>query len=182
MVMAFADATAIVAVLQVPQPVVSIMGGVHLTESEQVVRDVTCTVLLLGILTAPVWGIGGLIAFFTGRPSWHVPVGAAEGGPSRGTWALAVGSILVWLPILPWTQSEQLLRWQVERDLHAGRIAEGLELMSRHDQSDFPPGWDPPPRVGYGERNPPLDEVMRVLRGGDYAPWVWAVYTEKVQR
>jgi hypothetical protein len=183
LVMAFADAAALAAVFLMPKPIVSLMGGVRLTESERVISNATFCVSCLGILSAPIWVICGLIAFGTGKPLWQVPVGPAEAGSaSRGLWALGALSVLIWLPILPWTQAEQRLRSQVEEDMKAGRIANALEVMSAHAQADFPPHWDPPPRVGYGEKSPHLFDVMEELLAGDSAPWVRATYVDKLRR
>jgi hypothetical protein len=183
LVMAFADAVALTAVYLMPKPVVSIMGGVRLTESEQAISGATFCVSCLGILSAPIWGIGGLIAFVTGQPVWQVPVNCPEAASSsRGMWLLGALSLLIWLPILPWTQAEQQLRSRVEEDMQGGRIADGLALMSAHAQSDFPPLWDPPPRVGYGETSPHIFDVLEVLLAGDCAPWVRASYVDKLRR
>ena len=67
------------------------------------------------------------------------------------------------------------MRWTVERDLKEGCILEALNLMSSHPRSDFPTHWDPPPRVGYGEKNPPVIDVVIVILDGKYADWVVAL-------
>jgi hypothetical protein len=166
-----------------PKPIVSFMGGVRLTDSEAAVQGATMFVLVLGLCSAPIWGIGGLLAFFTGKPTWQVP--ASNSGsrvPSRAMTALAAASLLVWLPILPWTQPEQRLRSQVERAMQDGRIGEGLDVLSRHVPSDFPPHWDPPPRIGYHEISPPILDVMEELVARDRTLWVRACYLEKLRR
>jgi hypothetical protein len=183
LVMAFADAVALTAVYMMPKPVVSFMGGIRLTESEAAIHGATFLVSCLGILSAPIWGIGGAIAFFTGQPVWQVPASPTEAvSASRGMWILATLSLAIWLPILRWTQAEQQLRSRVEGDMKAGRIADALEVMSAHAQSDFPPHWDPPPRVGYGEKSPHILGVMDVLLTCDSAPWVRASYVGKLRR
>lgn len=52
--------------------------------------------------------------------------------------------------------------------------------MSRHERGDFPPHWDPPPRLGYGESNPPLLEVLLQLERPGVAVWVRAIFHEKL--
>src|SRR5205085_9740210 len=84
LVMAFADAVALTAVFVMPKPVISVMGGVRLTASERAVAGATFLVSCLGILSAPVWAIGALIVFFSGRPKWQVPHVAAEKVASGG--------------------------------------------------------------------------------------------------
>jgi hypothetical protein len=183
LVMAFADAVALIAIHQMPMPVVSFMGGVRLTESEAIVQGVTVTVCVLGYLTAPLWGIGALVALAVGRPVWNVP--AAPAGPppaDRALWLLAALSVLVWLPPMAYTQAEQHRRTRVERDMREGRVAEALEFISAHELSDFPPGWEPPPRIGYGEETPRVLDVLELIVTRDVAPWVRAEYANKLRR
>ena len=72
------------------------------------------------------------------------------------------------------------MRSQVEEAMRAGRIPEGLAIMSAHSSSDFPPGWDPPPRVGYGETSPDLRDVLNHLVDREDARWVRVTYLEKL--
>lgn len=51
-VLLFADAVALTLLFVVPLPVVSLMGGIRLTESESLISDVSCAVMSLGILAA----------------------------------------------------------------------------------------------------------------------------------
>src|SRR5260370_38808405 len=54
--------------------------------------------------------------------------------------------------------------------------------MGARPAAVFPPQWDPPPHVGYGDTSPHILHVMDVLLAGDYAPWVRACYVEKLRR
>jgi hypothetical protein len=80
------------------------------------------------------------------------------------------------------TQKEQQLRTRVERDLKSGRIAEGLDAMSQHQRRDFPPGWEPPPRIGFVEEPPHILDVMDVLAARETTPWVRAEFVDKFRR
>jgi hypothetical protein len=180
LVMAFADAAALTAVYMIPKPIINFMAGIRPTDSERAIWGATFLVGFLGILSAPLWGIGGVVALFTGKPVWQFPARPAETvAASPRVWILAVLSLVIWLPILAWTQAEQQLRSRVEDDIKAGRIADALDFMSAHAQSDFPPQWEPPPRVGYGERSPHIFDVMEAILGRDCAPWVRACYLDK---
>jgi hypothetical protein len=97
-------------------------------------------------------------------------------------WMLAVGSLLVWVPPMVHTQKEQQLRTRVERNLKAGLIVVGLDLMSEHQRRDFPPGWEPPPRIGFVEEPPHILDVMDVLVARETAPWVRDEYMDKFRR
>jgi hypothetical protein len=184
LVMGFADAVALLAIQMMPRPVVGIMGGIRHTETEEAILRVTCAVTGWGCLSLPVWLIGALIASASSKPSWQVPSSAAgpAAAPNRGLLALAVTALVVWIPLLPWTQAEQLLRHTVELDLRGGRVVEALAIMSAHAPSDFPPLWDPPPRVGYGESRPPLMDVLEAIADQPPAPWVRQLYVEKLRQ
>jgi hypothetical protein len=177
-VMLFADSVALTLIGIVPMPVVSIMGGIRLSESEMVIHNVTFTVQVLGFLSWPIWLFGALVA---AGPTWQLS-DFRELPPKRASpflWSAAAASILIWLLPLPFAQSEQALRHQVETDLRSNRIREALELMSAHERGDFPPHWDPPPRIGYRETEPDIIDVAAHLDILGVDAWVRQVYTEK---
>ncbi|WP_166821699.1 uroporphyrinogen decarboxylase/cobalamine-independent methonine synthase family protein [Thalassoroseus pseudoceratinae] len=77
------------------------------------------------------------------------------------------------------TQPEQQLRHRVEALLNAGEIESAVKLMSAHKRDDFPPHWDPPPRIGYGETKPELLAVVEALIVLNPKGWVEEQYWEK---
>jgi len=89
--------------------------------------------------------------------------------------------VVGWLMVLPATQREQRLRWEVEEQMKARRIDAALATLSAHEQKEFPPHWDPPPRPGYGENEPPLLRVVESILERPVSPWVRAVYLEKFE-
>jgi hypothetical protein len=184
LVMLFADAVTFLAAWLTPRPVFAIMGGVRLTESELLIRGLTHCLMGLGVCSFPVWFFGAILCAAKDRPAWQVPPDARDGDatPTSALWGPAAASVMFWPLVLPWTQPEQVLRGQVERDLRAGRIAEALVTMSDHPQSDFPPHWDPPPRVGYGESAPPIIDVVEAMLDPPAADWVQAIYVEKLRQ
>src|SRR5258706_14810429 len=116
------------------------------------------------------------------KPSWRVQTGVTAATSGRGLWVLGIASVAIWFLFLPWTQREQQLRTEAEQHLKVGRIAEALDFMSAHEQSEFPPQWDPPPRVGYGEKRPHILDVMDELVTHPPVPWVRDVYVEKFRQ
>ena len=178
-VLFFADTLAAFILMATPLPIVSIMGGIRLSESELVLREVVFTLRALTVLTWPIWAIATGIIASRKSPAWSY---AATGDSHRVAWHLwAVGAaaLAAWVFVLPFTQPEQQLRHSVERDLRAGRIAEGLAAMSAHERSDFPPHWDPPPRIAYRERRPDILELQEQLDSSSVAPWVRELYATK---
>jgi hypothetical protein len=87
-------------------------------------------------------------------------------------WLFAASFYFAGAWLLAWAQSEQRLRYHVERLSRKGRIAEALSVMSEHQPSDFPPYWRPPPRTAYGQRKPTSWEVFETALNQQSAPWV----------
>ena len=179
-VLAFGDAVALIAAFVMPMPVLSFMGGIRLSDSEQAIQGATLLVRFFGILAAPVLGIGALIALGFGISTSVTPTRNSGSAPvAKPLWILAIASVAVWFLFFPWAQREQLNRTRATGDLQAGRIEEALDFMSAHQRSDFPPMWDPPPRLGYGENKPHVLDVMEAIVAHPPADWVRSAYVEK---
>jgi hypothetical protein len=180
LVMLVADAEALIALYYTPLPIIRVMGGVRYSPSEQLLLDTAIAVGVLAVLSLPIWLIG-TATVCSSNHSWKVPnpeQGAAT--PSgRGLFYLACASVAIWALFLPSTQQEQLLRSEVERDFKEGRIASALATMSAHAPGDFPPQWEPPPRLAYGARTPNVLEVMEEIVRHSVAPWVHEIYVQR---
>jgi len=184
-VMLFGDALMWCAVSMMPLPVLSLMGGIRLTESEGVLLDVTFMLRLAGFLSAPIWLIGTLCAFVIRPPdpaTWEHVIHEtdAHSRVSKSLWALSLAALLIWIAILPATQRQQINRHTVEVSLRHNQIADALAFMSMRKQIDFPPHWDPPPRIGYGEDTPDIWDVMKAANDVNVAAWVRSIYIDKI--
>lgn len=177
----FADSLMVVILFLTPLPVFSIMGGIRLTESEQLLQATAFLTGAIGILSWPVWLIGTVVIATRPIPRRTdvVPASTAHHYPTQALWMLAIASLAIWTCILPFTQPEQQRRRQVEALLKAGHIEQALEIMSAHERRDFPPHWDPPPRIGFGERDPDVPNVLEVLIAAEIKPWVSELYWDK---
>ena len=179
-IMLFADTLVLTLLSIVPLPLFNIMGGIRLSESEQVIASMAFQTQILGMLSWPVWLLGSLIAFRS-RPDWSLarePLPEVESGWLR---LVAVAMIAVGLLLLPFTQGEQRLRHQVETNLGDEKFTEALAIMSAHQSEDFPPHWDPPPRAGYRRQEPPISSVAAAITIDGTATWVRAVFAEKLE-
>ncbi len=182
LVLLFADGVALTALAFMPLPVVSFMGGVRLSESDRVIRNVTCFIQCWGALLLPVCIVFTLITFVTAKPSWQLASAGVRSRfqTSRSLWVMSLVSVLVWTAVLPFTQPEQRLRRTVEQTLRAGQLQGGLDMMLSHDRGDFPPHWDPPPRIGYADQRPPLLDIAELIDEKSES-WVRDVYVEKLR-
>ena len=173
----FAWGVASVAMFLVPVPIISIMGGVELAPAEALIAGTTVAVAAGLVFSAPLWLAGGIaILLYRRRPGgpWTPdPAFGADACPvGRSAWGVAVAAVAAGLALLPSSQPEQRLRHDAERLLRGGGVREAIRLMAAHARDDFPPHWDPPPRPAYGERAPPLTDVVEAIADVDPPDWV----------
>ena len=179
-VMLFADSLVLFILSFVPLPLISIMGGIRLSESEIVLQSTTLFITAVGIFSWLVWFFGTIgVALWRESPWQYVITSPQDTRVSRPLWAFAGASLAVWLLVVPFTQPEQVLRRHVETDLKANRIREALEIMSAHQPSDFPPHWDPPPRLGYRIPRPDIADIQEIAGTLSLAPWVKTIFNQK---
>lgn len=178
-VLLFADAVALLAVTLAPTPVIDVMGGIRHTDRDALVVSTTLAVTFYGIISAPVWIIGAIVALVKLKPK---PLNTSDVtvGTSRGLLILAVGSVLAFTPLLWIGQPEQIQRYEAETLLRAGKFSEALALMSQRDRSDYPPHWDPPPETARGGEA--LEPVREAMLEEWPKQWVAEIYLEKISR
>lgn len=182
LVMLFADAVVFAAMTLIPTPIIDIMGGLRHSARDQLISGITFNLLILATLSAPLWILTALGAAATLKPRWPDLSSYASPPQSRGPMMVAAASLAFFIPLLPFTQPEQINRRDAERHLRAGRIAEAFTLMSDRSPSAYPPHWNPPPRLGYGESRPELDQVRDAIHAHRPADWVTEIYVAKIRR
>lgn len=178
-VMAFADAVAFAAFVLIPAPIIDFMGGVQHTERDAILAGVALQMQVLTFLALPLWIIGALIAIAYLKPA---PPPTASATPLRGWGILAAASLAIWIIPLAIAQPEQFRRTRVMRHFEAGDIPAALAELSSHPESAYPRRWELPPRTGYGEDTPSLDDIQAAIESQPTAPWVTAQYAAKIAR
>ncbi len=131
----FADLVAMAVFWLTPLPILSIMGGIRLTESEQIIQSTGFMVRFWGVVTLPVWLIGHLATIKHGSR-----VQGAGGrrylgdftcqGLTKPLWSAAAIAIAAWFLVSPVTQREQRNRLIAESLLRSDQIAEAIKYMS----------------------------------------------------
>ncbi len=187
-VVAYADSVALVALNFLPFPIIEIMGGVRVSEADAVVRNAAQLIAVWGGCSLLVWW---LLAFVAGnRNSWALPgrkdasPGDIERQAGSLSWPLrilGIVSLAVWIPILPFTQPQQQVRWRVDSAFQEGRFRDALTEMSAHERDDFPPQWEPPPHFLKGERQASVLDIWEEILDNDPAPWVREHYLERLR-
>src|SRR5262249_43263294 len=119
----------------------------------------------IGSCSLPLFLLAFLLVLPSVRPRWQPEASEAAPPPPvhPGLRFLALGSILVWVPLLPFTQPEQQRRYHVEQAFRDGQVDEGLAFMNARERSDFPPHWEPPPKRVYGGERQAIAALLQVL-------------------
>jgi hypothetical protein len=181
-VCSFADVVVLVLAWSMPMPVIAFMGGVRLSERDALIQSVMFNLRVAAVLGCSVWFVGLPVFLARSKPAWALTIDLRHRmrlHPS--VWLLPTAALVVWPFVLPGPQSEQRLRRQVEQLLVNDRIAEALDVMSKHRLDEFPPHWDPPPRIAYAGSAPPLLDVMEQVVAAPPADWVREVYVSKLK-
>lgn len=183
LVMLFSDTVALAILYFTPLPILNIMGGIRLSDSEQVMQAVSLLAGSAGVFSWPVWFLGAGFIIASRSLEWTPMLieKLPAGNVGRPVWFLATMGILAWAFVLPFTQPEQQLRRAVERDLTENCVAEAIHLMSEHSREDFPPHWTPPPHLAFPQPLPPLVDVLESISDDRCAAWVRTVFLEKLE-
>lgn len=190
-VLLFSDIVVFVAAYSMPTPLIDFMGGLQHSQEDQLVVEITLQVIILTVLAFPVLLIAAPIGLKWFVPRWWeanegvagADVGeSGEVGPPYACIAVAIAAVMLWFIPMGITQAEQRNRRQAEVMLRGGEVGQAIAFMSELERSDFPPVWDPPPRLGYGERIPRIEVIARLIHEPEVAGWVMAMYLPKVER
>jgi len=195
--LAYSNILAVVTLIALPFPIINVMGGIELSQSEALISAIATIVIMLSVFTVPILFLTSLGLLAAKPGTWQVPApGTASddrtdhefGVPAsprihRSVVILAVGAVLFWCALLPLTQPAQSLRFITEKALRTGDIDRGIDLMQTNGRRAYPVHWDPPPRRMYGEREPDMLDVLTHLADRPDAPdWVIETFSDKVSR
>ena len=182
LVMFFADSVAIALAFVTPKPIFNIMGGVRLSEPDQVLVDAVLMVQVFGMMSWLVWLIGAIVALSVIKKPWTVTAEPAPCRVSKPLWATATALVVLGLALLPIGQPEQRRAYTAERLLKSNQLEAAVNYMSAFPREAFPPIWDPPPRVGYGEKEPDIMEVLSMMIRYDATRWMGQLYIDKLSQ
>lgn len=193
-VMFFSVLLVMAALWLVPGPIFMIMGGIRLSESEDVILGFRLMLGLAAWGSVLFWLIFYVILCTRKELGWSWTLDsnrsnqtetndatpASRRSLSVPLWLVAIAANLTWYPILKRTQPEQALRYQAKQLILEQNFARLCNLTQAYPESEFPPHWDPPPRPAYGESEPPVIDVLIGLMKHNGAQWMIAHYDRKL--
>ena len=180
-VLFFSSVTMAIASFYAPVPVVDFMGGMQHSPEEEALASMNFMVGFFAVLLTPVFLIAAWIGGSRMVAAWSVSR-ADDRAIAPSVWISLSAAALVAVAGLFWMQPAQQRRHEATKLLLAGTVVDGLRYMSRFERKDFPPIWDPPPRLGYREESPELDDVYQAFERVPCKDWVVAMYAEKSWR
>jgi len=182
LVLTFGDALVFVLMQTVDVPLLQVMGGVRLSESEQIIASTAEILIFLSVITAPIWLILTLLVLYRGSQDWQAEIDPPQlsRGVTLGLQTLVVASVAIWIIVLPITQPEQRLRSQVDRLVEQNRLDDAIALLESAGPESFPPYWSPPPRVTRGGIDVSLViAILKHLQEPESPAWLRDIYWGK---
>jgi hypothetical protein len=181
-VLFFSNVVVLIGVFTMPVPLVDFMGGLqHANPMDSAIASMHLVVRVLGVMALPATIAIAIVSLNFLSGGWTLAEPSSESQrwvPSAGVIAMLIGVALAAGLLLASFQPDQARRHEATRLLRED-FAEGFAYMSRFERTDFPPIWDPPPRLGYRETTPSVDAIRAELAKDQGAPWARAIFLEK---
>lgn len=181
LVLLFSDVAIVIGAFASPKPLIDFMGGMQHSPEDEMLSSTNFLTMFYGIVSLPVWLVGGIWAMAVMRGRWNV-AHAEWGRAPRWLLGLALFALAAWIIPMTRTQIEQRNRWEADTLLRAGKINDALTMMSSKGRGEFPPIWDPAPKLGWGETRPMIEEVAETILTRDTPTWIGKMYTVKSRR
>lgn len=179
-----ADLLVIAAAFGMPKPVWNLMGGVRLSDAENLLLGTAIiSTVVSEFLAIPLLILVWMIA--SDRSSGRVVEVSGLNSPvrlHRRVWLLPLSLLIAGIGLLLWAQPEQQRKTRIESLLKSGQVKQGLDELSRLQPDDLPPYWEIPPRLGFGEREPAPVEVICLAFERPSADWVQRRMLNKLDR
>ncbi|TWU47334.1 hypothetical protein Poly51_51340 [Rubripirellula tenax] len=153
---------------------VSIMGGIRLTTTQQMIVD------FQGVILGGVWWsflpvvIAAIaLTVWMRRKGGGRRVARTLPNVSAASWAIPLAVLGVLIVGAIRFQPALSLAHQVDAKLLDGSIADAIAMMDQHNEGDFPRTWDPQPQYSMRtESKPSIGEISKALRNEQPASWV----------
>ncbi len=152
---------AFVALLAETLSMVSIMGGLRLTQAQQILVDyqgVVAGVCFYGVIPMIVAGLSA-IGMVRGKHRVEDELGPLDLPIRRSVWLIPAMATIVLSGGALAFQPPLFRATEVDALLHDDEIVAAIERMQKHGQAGFPIVWDPPPKFPDRDNHTPLMRV-----------------------
>ncbi len=166
---------AFIALLSATLSMVSIMGGIRLTQTQEVLVQFQSNVAggcFYGIIPALVLSIVSIIAM-RAKKLGEIELGSLDGAMLRSVWGLPIAATLVLLGGAIMFQPRLYRSTNIDRLLEEDRIVEGIQKMQQYGRDAFPIVWDPPPKYPDLEsKTPSIVDLIKAIEQTDCEDWI----------
>jgi hypothetical protein len=181
LVMFFADSVAVALAYVAPAPIFNVMGGVRMSDPDQLRASATFLVMTLGILSWPAWALIAEFVYAVAKNPWTLlAVPDASVRVSKSLWGLGCVLLVAGVSILPFGQPEQIHAHEASKLFGANDVPGAVSYMANLPRDAFPPVWDPPPRIGYREERPDVINVLAEIERQKAPGWIAELYIDKI--
>lgn len=167
-------AVAFVGVFSAMLDLVGVMGGVRLTQTQEIMKDFQDGVLgMISMAFVPVV-ILAVVAIIMGRREKSQNRSTPTSGSlSWALWGVPMVASIGFGVAMMFFQPSLIRAARIDRLLQSDRIDEAIELMSEGTEKDLPPAWDPPPRAtDRYEATPSLSELLNSIEATSPPTWI----------
>lgn len=168
-------AVALVALFQSVMSMVGIMGGLRLTETQQVLMTYQSNlfaILFYGVVPTLLIAVGMAYAIRVRRKGIHV-IRSIPSDMNRSVWAIPVLAFFVLGSAAARFQPDQFRSAQVDRMLLGGRSGDAVAYMQQRGESSFPVVWDPPPKFPQRDsQTPRISDLLDAIEVANPDRWV----------
>lgn len=153
---------------------VTIMGGIRLSQTQQMLLDYQGTVLgLLWWSFLPVIGVAIAVTVWLAKRGCSKRSSRALPGVSWQAWLIPVLAMLALVLAAARFQPALQRAHRVDEMLVAGKVDQAIAAMAESGEAAFPPAWDPQPRFDRNAvQRPAIGELVRSIQVSAPPAWV----------
>jgi hypothetical protein len=163
------------ALLSAQLSMVSLMGGIRLTQTQQVLMNYQSAVAagcFYGIIPVLIAALGA-IAMSRSPNHRSKEIGSEDLSMGRSVWLWPAVSGVVLLVAATFFQPKLMRSAQVDNLLRKGAVEDAIGRMQTYGESAFPPVWDPPPKhPSHGELQPAITLIADAIETTNPEPWI----------
>lgn len=156
-------------------PMVAIMGGIRMTETQAILysyQNSVAAIIFYGAIPALILLIVSL-SFVHSLPKQFETTSLASTKTSWQAWSVPAFAIFALIAASLWFQPRLWHAERVNRMLTSGQFTEAIKHLDQHDRDDFPESWDPPPKFKRPiDQQPTMAPLLEGLHHTNAALWI----------